>query len=497
MTRNKFFSLLLAAALAFQVLPISVFAQNDATTTVIVDAAAQDQNVDVGNISVENGDGIDITAENGNTAEVTTGDVQASDTGVSAQSSGDGSSVEANVGNVNAGSGGGDNSGIDASSSDGGTTVVQAESVQSEGTGVSASSIGEGSSTTVEVSGEVNSSYGINAQSSNGGKTEVRVEAAESEYGYGIYATSNEGSSTVVEVSGDVSGVVNAFSSEGSSIIVDVSGEVSGVVGTVSSGGSTTEVKIGSGNTDSVKEVYAQSDGKGSSIAVEVPSGINGGSTLTGIFAESLNGGKIDIKSGPVETGGTPVVSLNSSGEKSSITAEVTGNIISKGEPTVITNTSSDGSNYENMRHTNAIGISSRDNGEINLLTKDVYAEDQGLVVYASGEMSVKVETGNITSNGNTVLTNDTKADGSSSSSVNRSRSVLITNQGLTYYIDGDSVRDDAGDIHLTVGDIVSNDDGFYVYNTNNGTINIAARDITSNGEAIVTTNFRVEGSSY
>lgn len=491
MNRNKFFSILLVITLAFQAFPLSVFAQTDETTTVTVTADTQNQTVEAGNVTVENGDGVVVTAENGNTAEVTTGDVQASETGVQAKSDGAESTITATTGEITAGE-----NGVYATSTNGGSIAIDTEDITSGQTGVTAFSQGENSSITV-TAGEINSeSTAISASNLDEGAVEIQAESAKSESGAGVAAGSY---------------------GEGSSITVNISGEVSSIDGTGVSaystgGGAVTEVQAGSVQSQNGTGINAWSFG--GETTVEISGEVN--SELTGIFVDSEDGATVEVHTDSVHSESGTGVKVNNSGECSYTNIDVFGDVTANGESVVTTNTNSDGNTYQNVSRSDGVSINNQgssyydsskgervytDAGTVDFSAGSVTSEDRGIFISNSQKGTVDVDiAGDVTANGEAVVMSNTYSDGSSYQSVNRSDGVAINNRVSSYYDSsiGEYVHMDAGTVDFSAGTVTSEDRGIYISNNQNGTINVdIAGNVTSNGENIITKNTNSDGSTY
>ena len=467
MNKKKFFSLFLAVSLVIQTFPLSVIAQSEVTTTQQIEAPTNPPVV-IDGVKVENGDGVVITAKNGNDANVTTGDIEASETGIKAEANGEDSSITAETGEITAG-----DNGVEAASTDGGTVEIKTDDIQSDDTGVDASSDGQGSATTIDVAGEVNAAgdgwndAGIDASSSDGGTTVVTAESVQSE-STGVEASSSgAGSSTTVEVSGSVESSGSDWNDAG----IDAS----------SSDGGTTVVQAESVQSESTG-VEARSGGEGSSTTVEVSGEVS--SESTGISAGSSNGGTTEVTARSVESESSTGISAYSSGEGSSTTVEVSGEINSKydgiyaysygGSTTEVhagSVQSESGSGVSAYSSVDSSSTTVEVSGEINSEYTGIYADS-----YNSGTTKVTVDGDVIAGDEGVVV----QSSGENSQTIVKTEDITLNSENPMYYQSGvEIMSNNGGTSQLTAGNIVSNNRGVYA-NSEGGTTILETGNITA-----------------
>ena len=492
MKRNKFFSLLFVVVLAAQCFPVSVFAQTDVTDTVVVEAVTQDQSAEVGDVTVENGDGVDVSAENGCDAVVTTEDIQASDTGIDASASGDGSSVTVETGGVTAGE-----TGIEASADNGGSVGITTENIQSGDNGVTAEANGENS--TVEVSTGTIDSGGtaIEAESSNGGSVEIKTEDIQSD-GTGVTASGNGEGSSIDIKAGNITAngeneIISNSSSDGNeeffvdkrSYGVNITNESGSAIEMTAkdiiSGGFGVNVNNRSDEENSVNLNVGNITANGETIAIPTPPEpwLNGQSSffflpsygldVTNISSDYYSGegnghgnvGTVQVKTGDISSESNGLGIANRDG--GTVIVE-SGDITANAEPIQDPYAWYVGDLFHGVNILN-----SGDSSTVQLTTGEIYSEGYGLKISNEGRGAVKVDAGTITANGGLIDMIFLGLNG-----------VNIKNSGDQINTNWEQIHTDAGTVELNAGDVVSQSGGIRISNDQNGTVSVSAGNITA-----------------
>lgn len=493
MKRNKFFSLLFVVVLAAQCFPVSVFAQTDVTDTVVVEAVTQDQSAEVGDVTVENGDGVDVSAENGYDAGVTTEEIQASETGIDASASGDGSSVTVETGEVTAG-----DNGIEASAGNGGSVEITTENVQSGDNGVTAEANGENS--TVEVSTGTIDSGGtaIEAESSNGGSVEIKTEDIQSD-GTGVTASGNGEGSSIDIKAGNITAngeneIISNSSSDGNeeffvdkrSYGVNITNESGSAIemtaGNVISGGFGISVDNRSDEKSAVNLNVGNITANGETILIPLPPepwsngqsspflilpsyGLDVTNVSSDYYSGERNGqgnvGTVQVKTGDISSESSGLGISNRDGGTVIIES---GDITANAEPI------NEPYSWYVSGVFNGISIyNSDDSSNVKLTAGEIYSEGYGLNISNEDKGVVKVYTGAITANGESIGLGVLGQNG-----------VRIRNSGNQLNIDGESIHTDAGTVELNAGDVVSQSGGIWISNDQNGIVSVSAGNITA-----------------
>ena len=440
--------------------------------------------LDAGNIS-SNGRGVDISNGQNGTVSISTDDITSKETGivisnhengavsvltenitskedgVRAIGNSEGSSIDIKTGKVTAG-----RSGIRIDNySDNSTLKVETETITAGKRGISVSSWGE-NNTAVIKTGDItaNGEATVTTETYTDGSSYQYVSQ---EYGANIL---NDQGVYLEMTAGDVT-------SGGSGVgITNRSDEKS-----------TVSIEIGNitANGEAIVTTNTYSDGH-TNTNTNVSNGLDinnlGFYKYRGDGYEYHNAGTVEVTAGDItsESNGIKI----SNNDKGTVNVEA-GNITANGETIVTTNTRSDGSTYSNTSQFYGTNISNNDGGTVNFTAGDFISAANGIRVYNQSGLNATINTGNITANGEAIVTTNTYADGSTSSSVNRSYGAYIQNSSSSYQnSDGEWVYGDAGTLELTTEDIISNGSGINVSNTNNGTVKIDVNgDITSNGQ--------------
>ena len=330
----KGFSLAVSAAMIASVMQIPVYADELPDGRIAIEAGGgQTITEHWGNVrySGQEGNGVDVTANEGSYAVVTTGKVQT-----------DG---------IPEGSG---FSGVYAYSKVGGFSSAEAEGVRSSACGIKAVSEDEGSRSSIKVEGDIDAKgNGIETKALSGAEADATVEGDVSGGKAGLEIFNNNGI-TKADIDGDLTGGTNGIDAQvinGGKTTVSVDGDIAGktqngVYAEVSEGGSfdlTADGSISGKSAGIVVENghYAvedvpETEGGTVDIRSNDVSGEN-----TGIYVGSYAGAETDITVKGNVTGGTESA-ICANNEKSDTDITVKGDVTSK-EGFGITGTTIDG----------------------------------------------------------------------------------------------------------------------------------------------------------
>ena len=210
----------------------AVLAADDYDTTVVVTADSQngDQEETFGNITSDNDDAIQIIAEDGKSATVTTGNLTGADDGAQLEVWDDGSSATLTVnGDIKSNDDGFWTDTEDSSS----VSVTVNGDINARGYGVSIDATDD-STQKITVNGNITSEYydGVNIDVEDDSKTEIKINGTIDAYAKGVYSESY-GSSVLHVSTGGITTegssedfAVLAYSYDDSSVIYDINGDI-------------------------------------------------------------------------------------------------------------------------------------------------------------------------------------------------------------------------------------------------------------------------------